>query len=123
MTKVVTDSSTFQVKQIIDSGDTQPYRAAYAEDIPAEGRNPQGGRIANRGVSLVIGFNPRKGLRVGDITGWADLCEKRYESRMSSRSVLYGTLRRRAISHEIRGFCSLLTRLARAPAPTTAPCV
>ncbi len=38
----------------------------------------------------------------------------------SSRSVVYGTLRRLGVRDEIRGFGSLLERLAREPAPTSA---
>ena len=93
----VFDSSSFQVKYIIDQGYTQTYRVAYAEDIPAEGRDAQGTWIANRGVPLVIGFNTQKGVRVGDIKGWADLCDKRYEGRIAVETgdvVVYTALRK-----------------------------
>lgn len=91
------DSSTFQVKQIVDYGYTQPYQLAYAEDIPADGRDPKGDWIANRGVPLVIGFNTQKGVKVGDIKGWADLCDTRYAGQIAVEIgdvVVYSALRK-----------------------------
>ena len=77
------DSSSFQVKQIVDLGYTQPYTPSASEDIPPEGRDAKGTWIANRGVPLAIGFNTQKGVKVGDIKGWADLCDKKYESKIA----------------------------------------
>jgi len=77
------DSSSFQVKQIVDLGYTQPYMPSASEDIPPEGRDAKGTWIANRGVPLAIGFNTQKGVKVGDIKGWADLCDKKYESKIA----------------------------------------
>lgn len=92
----VFDSASFQVKQIIDLGYLQPYTVAYAEDVPAEARDAQGAWIANRAIPLVIGFNTQK-VRPGDIKGWADLCDKRYEGRIAIETgdvAVYSALRK-----------------------------
>lgn len=93
----VFDSSSFQVQQIIDTGSTQPYIPAYAGDIPAEGKDAKGSWIADRVVPLVIGFNTAKGVKPGDIHGWADLCDKKYEGRIAVEQgdvVVYTALRK-----------------------------
>ncbi len=91
------DSSSFQTKFIIDQGYTQPYQPAYATDVPPEGRDEKGTWIANRVVPLVIGFNTAKGVRPGDIKGWADLCDKKYEGKIAVETgdvVVYTALRK-----------------------------
>lgn len=91
------DTSVFEVKFIIDQGYTQPYTVTSVEDYPAEARDPKGAWIANRIVPLVIGFNTQKGVKVGDINGWADLCDKRYEGRIAVEQddvVVYSALRK-----------------------------
>ena len=93
----VFDSSSFQVKQVVDAGFTQPYRVASVADIPKEGTDDKDTWIANRGVPLAIGFNTAKGVKPGDIKGWADLCDKKYEGKIAVEigdTVVYSALRK-----------------------------
>jgi iron(III) transport system substrate-binding protein len=93
----VYDSSSFQVKYVIDQGWTQPYVTASAKDVPKEATDEKGTWIANRVVPLVIGFNTAKGVKDGDIKGWADLCDKKYEGKIAVEVgdvVVYTALRK-----------------------------
>ncbi len=91
------DSSSFQVKYVMDQGWTQPYLTLSAGDVPKEATDEKGTWIANRMVPLVIGYNTDKGIKAGDIKGWADLCDKKYEGRIAVEVgdvVVYTALRK-----------------------------
>lgn len=92
----ILDSGSFGVKFIIDQGYTQPYAVASMADYPADARDPNGAWIANRIVPLAIGFNTQKGVKPGDITGWADLCDKKYAGLAVEKNdvVVYSSMRK-----------------------------
>ncbi len=93
----VFNTATFEVKFIIDQGYTQPYKVASFDDFDADSRDPNGAWIADRFVVLAIGFNTSKGIKPGDIKGWQDLCDKKYEGRIgveSSDVAVYSALKK-----------------------------
>ncbi len=79
----VFNTSMFEVKFIIDQGYTQPYIVGSIADYTPETADPKGAWIADRFVLLAIGFNTSKGVKPGDIKGWKDLCDKKYEGRVA----------------------------------------
>lgn len=93
----VFDTASFEAIFVVEQGYTQPYLVASLEDFPPEVRDRNGAWIANRSIPLVIGFNTQKGVRPGDIKGWADLCDKKYESKIAVEKddvAVYSALRK-----------------------------